>query len=245
MDPAQTGVEEKGQQEAVQEKVVINGQEYDVSQASELIGLGQKTREYEQKWNTSLDKVWPEYGRTTQTLKSIQEENARLKSQLQNSQSRIEAGVGTQEDVAKAQEAARKLGLVLNEDLSTQGYIKKSDLEAYLESREKEKEAVNQVLQTADKLEKEIDGSDGRPRFVKKHVLAYASAYGISDLQQAYNEMHDEAIKSWQASKIESKKPSALKTLKGGVGSKAPAPVALNDNNVNDALKEALWGTKE
>lgn len=244
MDPAQTGVE-TGQQEAVQEKVVINGQEYDVSQASELIGLGQKTREYEQRWNTSLDKVWPEYGRTTQTLKSIQEENARLKSQLHNSQSRIDAGIGTQEDVMKAQEAARKLGLVLNEDLSTQGYIKKSDLESYLENREKEKDAVNQVLQTADKLEKEIDGTDGRPRFNKKHVLAYASAYGIPDLQQAYNEMHDEAIKSWQASKIEAKKPAALRTLKGGVGSKAPAPIALNDNNVNDALKEALWGTKE
>ena len=44
-------------------KIVINGQEYDPTEAQELIDTGRKTREYEKQWNTKVDAVWPEYGK--------------------------------------------------------------------------------------------------------------------------------------------------------------------------------------
>ena len=248
MDPASNGVGENSP-EVVSEKVVINGQEYDVNQAQELIGLGQKTREYETQWNTKLDKVWPEYGKTTQTLKTREAELTEARSKLAQYEQKKDAGVETSMDVRQAQEAARKLGITLKDDLEKEGYIRKTELESILEQhiskREQEKEAVNQVLSQADKLEKEIDGSDGRPKFIKKVVLAYANAYSIPDLDAAYKDMNSEALKTWQDAQLASKKSPSLKTLKGGNATKQPAPVAMNDGNVNEALKEALWGSKE
>lgn len=245
MDPTINGSDSVIGQEAQSEKVVINGAEYDVTTAQELIGLGQKTREYEQKWNTSLDKVWPEYGKTTQTLKQFQTENEQLKQQIAQFQQKQVAGIETPTDIRQAQEAARKLGIVLNEDLSNQGYIKRDELEKYLEQREREKQAVETVIQTGDRLEKEIDGTDGRPKFSKKVVMAYASAYGIPDLMKAYEDMHSSDLETWKKTQLESKQTPGLKTLKGGATAKAPKPVAIDDSNFDSALKEALWGSKE
>ena len=241
MDPTQNGETPP----VMEEKVNINGTEYDVSQASELIGLGQKTRENETKWNTKLDSVWPEYGKVTTTLKQRETELAEARQKLAQYEQKKDAGTETPLDVKQAQDAARKLNIVLRDDLEKDGYVKKADLDKYLEERDSQKASVQQVLTTAEKLEKEIDGADGRPRFNKKHVLAYASAYGISDLKAAYEDMYGDQLKAWQEGQIASKKSPGLKTFKSGSPSKQPAPVTIDDSNVQDALKEALWGSKE
>lgn len=242
MDPTQNG---EVTPPVVEEKVVINGREFDASSASELIGLGEKTREYETKYNTKFDSVYPAYTKATQDLKQRNTDLEAARQKLAQYEQKKDAGTETELDVKQAQEAARKLNIVLRDDLEKDGYVKRADLDKYLEEREKQKDSVQQVLTTAEKLEKEIDGADGRPRFVKKHVLAYASAYGISDLKSAYEDMYGEQLKTWQEGQISSKKSPGLKTLKGGSSSKQPEPVKIDDSNVQDALKEALWGSKE
>src|SRR5258706_2662187 len=113
--------------------VSINGQEYDVSDAQRFIDLGKKTSEAEQRYNTTLDTVWPEYGKLNQTKKQLEQELQDAKTQLQEFQAKQEKGIETPVDLTEAREAARKLGLTLKEDLDKKGYIRKNDLDNYLD----------------------------------------------------------------------------------------------------------------
>lgn len=226
----------------VPSKVSINGQEYDSSEAETLIGLGNKTRENEQKWNTSIDRVWPEYGKSQTTIKQLQSELEGAKRQLQDFTQKQTLGTETNLDVQKAKEAARQLGLVLQEDISDKYVTREQALEIAREQRESER-AVEAVLKSADSLEAELNGQDGRPRFNKRHVLAYANTYGISDLKQAYEEMYDTELKSWKDSRIQERKSPGLKTIPTGGTSKEPKNVNITDDNVRDALREAMGGS--
>lgn len=221
--------------------VTINGQEYDATEAHSLIEKGRMTSEYEQKWNTSLDKVWPEYGKSRETIKSLESQLTDSQKQLQEFQVKKDAGTETPADVQQAKEAARKLGIILKDDLEQTGYIKKDELPKYFQQFQQEQEAVKAVLNEAEKLEKEIDGTDGRPKFNKKVVLAYANSYGKTDLKEAYEEMHEDSLKAWKDNQISMQKKPSLKTLRANGGSKEPGEVTVNDDNVNDLLKEALY----
>ncbi len=223
--------------------IIINGEEYSPEDAQALIETGKKTREAEKNWNTSLDRVWPEYGRLTGERSTWEKEKAELTAKLQQYEAKKEAGTETNVDVQQAKEAARKLGLTLNEDLEKSGYVKKDDLDNYLSERERKNNEVKTVLEEADKYEKEINGEDGRPKFNKKMVLAWANSYGIPDLMTAYKDMHKDVLTEWEQSQVNAKKGASLKTLKPG-GAKQVPEGKVDDNNVKDLLKETLWGSK-
>lgn len=237
MDPTQNGVVTPP---VVEEKVVINGREFDASQASELIGLGEKTREYETKYNTKFDSVYPAYTKATQDLKQRNTDLEAARQQLAQYEQKKDAGTETALDVKQAQEAARKLNIVLKDDLEKEGYVRKSDLEKFLEERDSQKASVNQVLETAEKLEKEIDGKDGRPRFIKKHVLAYASAYGLSDLKAAYEDMYKESLDEWGKAQIDSKRQPGLKTLSGSKKTPEPKVGPVTSDNFAERMSEVI-----
>lgn len=228
-------------------KVIINGQEFDEAEASTLIEKGRMTSEYEQKWNTPLDKVWPEFGKSRDQLKSVAQERDSALAELQTFRQKAQEGTETQRDVANAQNAATKLGMS-QEEFEKAGFVKKDQLESWFEEKYQTKrqqdQAVEQVLKEADKLATELDGGDGRPKFNKKAVMAYASAYGINDLQAAYEDMHDDAIKAWKQMQIDKEKKQSLRTMNPG-GAKQPNTPKVNDDNFKANLKEKLWGTQE
>lgn len=225
-------------------QVIINGQEYDPSEAQSLIDLGNKTREMETKWNTKLDSVWPEYGRSREQLKSYESELQTARQQLQEFQSKRQEGSETGADLTEAKEAARKLGLVLGEDLDKTGYIKKDDLESWYQTKRQQDQAVNAVLAEADKLETDLNGTDGRPKFNKRAVMAYASTYQKANLLEAYEEMHEESLKPWKEQQIAAQRKSSLKTM-GGNGKKEPVDPKVTRDNFKKVLSESLWTGNE
>jgi chromosome segregation ATPase len=220
-------------------KVNINGQEYDPTEAQSLIDLGRQTKEAEAKYNTSLDKVWPEYGRSQSTVKQLTQELSEAKTQLTEYQSKVNSGTDTKADLTEAREAASKL------DVNLKDYIKRDDLDKYLDERDTVRNQVETILKAADKLATEINGDDGRPKFNKKAVLAYAQAYGISDLKAAYEDMHEDTLKSWKDEQIARETKPGLKTLKPTGAKGEPEKTKVTDDNVKDLLKETLWGAKE
>lgn len=225
-------------------KITINGQEYDESEASDLIDYGRKTKDLETKYNTKFDSVWPEYGKSREEIKRIQTELEDAKAQLTEFQTKKEEGIETPADVKAAQEAARKIGIPLKEDLDKAGYIKQADLDVYFDKRKANEQAVNAVLAEADKLEKDITGTDGRPKFNKRAVMAYASAYGFSDMQAAYEDMNKDQIDAWREATIAREKGKSIKTLGHG-GVKEPARARVDDSNFQAILHEALAGGGE
>jgi hypothetical protein len=232
-------------------KITINGQEFDSNEAQELIDAGRKTRELETQYNTKLDKVWPEYGRSQQELKrlaSIEKERDEAREQLKAFQTKKEEGIETPNDVKNAQEAARKVGLVVSDDLEKAGYIRKDTLESYLSERDQKQEeqrrATEAVLKEADRHQSEINGSDGRPKFKKELVLAYASAYNKPNLMDAYNEMYKDELDAYKQEQIDREKAKGLKTLKG-TGFKEPKQPRVTNSNFEDILREALSSSND
>jgi hypothetical protein len=222
-------------------QININGTDYSPEDAQALIELGNKTRELEKSWNSPIDSLASAYGKSQAEVTELRKAKETYEQQINEFKSKQNLGTDTAADEAKAKEAARKLGIVLSEDLDKNGYVKKDDLDKYLSEREQKSNAVKAVLEEADKLERDINGEDGRPKFNKKMVLAWAQAYGKSDLMEAYKDMHGDTLKEWEKSQIEAKKTPSLKTFKPS-SKKEPGDVKVGEDNVKDLLKETLWG---
>lgn len=228
--------------------VVINGQEYTPEEAQDLIDTGRKTHEYETKWNVKLDSVWPKYGEVSTNYKTVEGERDQARQELNDFKAKQQRDIETPADIKSAQEAARKLGIVLDEDIKEK-YIGRDELETwYTTRREKEKSeqnAIDSVLKEADKIAEEVKESGSPIPFKKKAVLAYASAYGFTDLKQAYEEMNSDELKPWREEQLASKKGHSLKTLTMGAGKKAPDEVRVTNDNVRDLLHESLTAGRE
>lgn len=239
MDP-----QNNGQDGAIgaSEKIVINGEEFDPQEAQTLVGLGKKTREYEQKWSTSLDKVWPEYGRLTQERNQWTTEKQKLEEQLKTFEQKRTQGTETLDDTEKAREAARKLNILFKDDLDKEGYIKKSDLEKYLDERETTRKETERILHQVDEVVKEASETDGKPRVKKDVLLAFMNTYNIPDAKKAYEKMYEDELKAWQDAQVKSKKNPPLKTFKENGSQKTPVETKVTDSNFRDALREKLWG---
>lgn len=238
-------------QEEIQDeiqKISINGQEYDPTEAQELIDTGRKTREAEKQYNITFDSIMPAYTKANQRAKDadrFETELSEAKSQLADFQAKQQRGTETPDDLAEAKDAARKLGIPLREDLDKEGYIRQADLEKLFTEREQRQAGIQAVIKEAESLESTLNGEDGRPKFNRRAVLAFAGAYKSESLKSAYEDMHADALKVWQDQQINDKRKPGLKTLASQPGNKKPSDVKITKDNVSDALSEALWGGKE
>lgn len=221
--------------------ISINGVDWDPSELESVITKGKQTIDLEKQWDTPVDKVWPEYGKTRETLRTVESERDAARKDLAEFQAKQNAGIETPADVKQAREDARKLGLTLDEDLDKRGYIKKDDLPQLFQTYTQQQEEIKKVLDKADSLEKELNGSDGRPAFNKRIVLAYADAYKIPDLRAAYEDMHKPQLDAWKAEQVNSQRSKGLKTLGQG-GEKTVKETKVTDDNVGSLLNESLYG---
>lgn len=234
-------------------KIVINGVEYDPEEAQNLIDYGKRTVEAEEKYNTKFDKVWPEYNRSQERLKQLETELEEARKQRTDTPAQNnDANQNTVQDGSELSEsqkqAARRLGVVFREDLDKNGYLTKDTFQELFQQQQtayqKEQENIRRVLKEADDLENNINGSDGRPKFRKDLVMAYASAYGIGDLTEAYEKMYSDDLKGWKEAQVEASKKPSLKTLRGG-GSKTPPEIRVNRDNLRDLIHESITNPDE
>lgn len=222
------------------EQIIINGQEYNPEEASSLIELGNKYRKMETDLNTPLDKLMPEYTRATQERATFKKQLEERETEIEKYKSQIKVADTPKEklDIIKA---ARESGLADQEWVSNE-YVKKSDLDDYFNKRQSQQQLVDNVIKTATSLEKEIDGSDGRVPFDQKAVLAYASAYQINDLKDAYEQMNERANAKWKAAEIERAQRPGLTTLGPG-GKKVPVEKKIiSDDDFKNAWEELYGG---
>ncbi len=222
------------------EQFTINGQEYSPEEASNLIELGNKYRETEKTLNTSLDKLMPEYTKATQRAAradQLEQERESYKKRVEEYEAK-EKQAAIPEDRQKIIKAAREAGLADQDYLKEQGYVRKSDLEEFFTQKDQQKALVDNVLKNANALEKEIDGSDGRIPFDQKAVLAYASAYNISDLKDAYEQMNERGNAKWKEAMIAKSERPGLTTIKPGGKKEYKEPKIESDSDFRNAWSE-------
>ena len=55
------------------EKIKLGEKEYTQDELSKLVGLGETANELETKWNTKIDRLYPEYTKATQERKELED----------------------------------------------------------------------------------------------------------------------------------------------------------------------------
>jgi len=218
------------------EQIIINGQEYTPEDATQYLELGKKYKELESSLDTPLDRVYPAYTKAAQRNKELEAQLAERTAKLEEFETKAKI-VEVPQDKQEIRRAARDAGLVDEDYIKQEGYVKRADLDEYYNQKQTQQKLVDNILEKAKGLEKEIDGSDGRVPFDQDGVLAYASAYNIDDLEIAYDKMNAKGNAKWKEAQIAAEERPGLTTLRGG-GKKAPEPTKVTDDNFKEMWDE-------
>ena len=224
---------ETPEQTETPEMIKVGDEEYAPDQLQELVGLGKIGKEAEEKFNTSIDKVWPDYGRKSNRVKELEKELEGYKNKPE--EPKPEMDITDKIAVEKAQKAARDIDLILKDDFEP--LMREQFRSMYQEER-----AAERLLESTSKLEKEIDGSDGRPAFNSEEILTYMRDEGFRDPLKAYEDKYRPQTDEWRANQILQAKKPGLKTNDAptGVGGKQPKPVKVTHDNLSQLMREAL-----
>lgn len=214
------------------EKVKVGEKEYTQEELNKVVELGELGREVESKYNTKLDKVWPEYTKTTQELKALKEEKAKLETERLSQKQQSGVQLTDDEIAQQARDQARRIGLALNEDVEAKVTQKVMEV---LEARD--------LLNTCKEYEGEYNGKDGRPSFKTKEILEYMDETGIKNPEKAYKDKYEKEIDSWKEEQIKKSKPSGLYTERAAsAGTREPREVRPNRDNLDQLVRDALEG---
>lgn len=213
----------------------INGAEYTADQLKKYVELGKIGEEAETKYSTKLDRVWPEYTKTSQELKATKQKLSEMESMIQEQQSKTPLMPANEDQaIREAKQAARKLGLVTDEDF--EAVLAKSFRKYYQQERESEK-----IYNDAISLESKYDGKDGRPAFVAQEMLEYMVENQISNPEVAYKIKYENEIDAWKEAQLSrAKKPGMVTEGRSTTGFKAPTDVRPTKDNLSRLVSEAL-----
>lgn len=150
---------------------------------------------------------------TEQTVSELKSQIAEL--QKAQNQGNVDPKVQEQKEQAKA---------ALKGLLEEMGYVSKDELR-----RREQDQALESDLRG---LEKELDGKDGRPKFVRKDVIEYALKNGISNPKSAYELMNQPALINWHVQQAITKSKGLKTEASNSSGS-------ANTGPSNDDLKAA------
>jgi len=221
-----------------EEKIKIGDQEFDAKELEELVGIGKQTREIEQKYNTKMDRVYPEYIKTTQQLKEAQGAQEKLSAlEAQIEQQKLGAQGLTEEQISQAREQI--YNIIGGKPLTDK------DADAWYQSRRQQEKAVEGLLSDVEKLTGIVE-KDGKPAFDKKELLEYMDQTGITSPEAAYKIKYEKELDDWKMDKLSKGKRSGLYTItNSSAGGKQPQDVRPNTQNLSDLVSEALGGNPE
>lgn len=220
------------------QKFDIGGQTYSQDELNRLVELGKIGLEAETRYNTKIDRVWPEYTKATNEIKNLKAKvddyESKIQSSHQNSTQSQGETVYSESAKLEALQAARTLGLVTVEDLEKL-------LDPIMDKKLTTKEIANNILKESRDLETKYNGSDGRPKFITDDVLNYMQESGISKPETAYKVMHEELLDNWRINNISKARRPGLETEeRSSAGSKIPRAVKPTDENLNVLIREML-----
>lgn len=211
----------------------IEGETYTQDQLNELVKIGKMGKEADEKYNTSIDKIWPDYTKKSQRLKELENEIETIKS---NTANRPALPENEEQAIKEARDAARKLGLVTDDQFEQ--LLQNSFRKYFVQEM-----AAKEMIDTGRQLEKEYNGSDGRPKFKLEEMLSWMDENGVTDLNTAYKIRYEKELDAWKEQQIgKNKKGGIVTETASSAGNKKPEEVKVNKGNLRDLLRESLEG---
>jgi len=209
----------------------IGEKEYTQEEVESMISRAQQVDELEKKYNTKVDNVWPEYGRSQNRNKELEAELEALKAQASQPKP---VGELDEASIAEAREQAKKLGIV-TEDVFAE-FMNKNFKQLYTQERQAER-----MIDDGKQFEKEIDGKDGRPKFVLEDILEFMVETGRKDLMGAYKEKYEKELDVWRLEQLKKDKGQPFITQDVNLNpDKQPSPIKPSDENIYKLVEEGL-----
>ena len=211
------------------EKVKVGEAEYTQDELNKLVELGKIGQEAEERYKTKIDRVWPEYTKTRQELKQLQEEMEAGKRQAVEQKAQAGQELTEQEQVDQMLAQAEKLGLV------TTRKAREVVLEV-LEARD--------LLDTCKDLTGEFNGKDGRPAFSTQDILAHMQETGIKNPEKAYKDKFETELDRWKEDKLAKAKPKGVVSEESSpAGGKEPiTKIPAGEDALRIAIRNQLYG---
>lgn len=213
------------------ENIKVGEKEYTAEELESLVGLGVRAKEVGDS-HGGFDKYVSEFGKKSQRIGDLNKEIEEFKKPPVTEQ-----GALSDEALTEAQNAARKLGIVMSDDVKgmVAEILKKDFDQLYVSRRSGEK-----LLDEVKGLEKDINGEDGRPKFESDKVLDFMNQNpGFTEPKQAYEAMHPDKMAQWRVDQIMNKK-RGITTNTSTQSSKTPPSVGVNHSNLDEMMREAL-----
>lgn len=207
------------EQETESERIKVGEKEYTSDELSELVGLGSRAKEVGDS-HGGFDKFISEYGRKSERIGEL---NKKLE-EIEKSKASGESTEVVGDQMEEAREAARKLGIVL-----------KDDLDGYYQNRR----SAEKLIESCQTLEGKIDGSDGRPKFDTTKVLEFMNQNpGFTEPERAYKAMYIDEISSWSANQINKSKSKGITTVTDTNTNKVPPTIKAGKDNLHALISE-------
>jgi len=231
-DKAEEVVEEVAEDaEAEELKIKVGEEEYSQDELNRLVDLGKIGVEAEEKHNTKIDKIWPDFTKDRQELIGLREEKAKWGEQQEAKvEAKAEAGeqLSPEEQKKVVINQAKELGIVTKEDFNA----------LWAQQR-----AGERLLDSCKSLEKDLDGKDGKPAFKTEDILSHMQETGIRNPQDAYDLKFKPELAKWRDDKLAGAKPDGMVSeSSSSAGGKEPPKVKVTKENFEEAVRESLYG---
>jgi len=215
-------------------------EEYTKEQLEELVNFGKLAKEAEERYDTKIDRVYPEFTKKSQLIKEYEQKIQDYESKFKEFETKnTQPAYQDDEQVRLAKEAAKKIGLLTKEDIDELGLITKDRFnQEYNSVRQAEK-----LLDGMTKYSKDLDGSDGRPKFDVDEILEYMNETGIQDYKIAYKIKYDDQLTAWKSKELgKAKRPGLYTEENSTLSDKAPRETRTTRDNLGDSIRQALEG---
>src|SRR3990167_11539982 len=165
------------------EKIKIGEREFTQEELNRRIGLSDVAIESEEKYDRPISKYWPEYTKSQQRIKELEEK-------LQSAEQTTSAPTAGSPEETKTQalKQAKELGLVTVEDINS-----------YIDARVE----GFKLREDVDALIGEVK-NEGKPVPTQDELLNYMAENGIRNPDKDYKIMFEDVLGRWKEKRLKS-----------------------------------------
>ena len=216
-------VEDKPQEITEPEKVKVGEKEYTQEELSRLVGLGELGAELETKWNTRLDRLYPEYTEATKERAELRKFKEEQEAKLTEEKAKKGEELTPEEIKKQALAEAEGLGLVHSGNIN-------NFIAQFLSARD--------LLDDAETVLESAKG-EGKPQTSVEDLLAYMDQTGIKSPEKAYKDKYEKELDTWKEEQLAKVKANGMQTIDTSTaGGKQPeTPPITNIDSLRDAMK--------
>jgi hypothetical protein len=210
------------------EVIKLGDKEFTQEELNAKIGLAEKIEQLEKAQGQPVDEIVKSWGQRGNAIGD-------LKKQLEEKDKALEAATRKPTNVEWTQEMKDQAKAQLEELLGGAPVTNKGLEDWYAQRRYAEK-----VVEQSERLQKEIDGTDGRPKFVMEEVIKHMGESGFKDPLKAYKDLHDKELDEWSKSQLDAAKGKTTFTTSSASREKQPEPIKVTKGNLSELVGEAL-----